>query len=118
VCSVPDDAATQTAAIHWTAADAKILITGSKTSVGVSPELFCPYWPFLSLLGGPIFWHKVTLKPVMVLGEKKTALASELTKASETCDPPRTRTWNQLIKSQLLCQIELVGQARNILPES
>ncbi len=26
-----------------------------------------------------------------------------------TCDPPRTRTWNQLIKSQLLCQIELVG---------
>jgi membrane associated rhomboid family serine protease len=48
----------------------------------------------------------------------KKALASKLTKASETCDPPRTRTWNQLIKSQLLCQIELVGQARNILPES
>ena len=24
-------------------------------------------------------------------------------------DPPRTRTWNLLIKSQLLCQLELAG---------
>jgi hypothetical protein len=32
-------------------------------------------------------------------------------------DPRRTRTCNQLIKSQLLCQIELVGPtARPILP--
>ena len=29
--------------------------------------------------------------------------------SSRFYDPPRTRTWNQLIKSQLLCQIELAG---------
>lgn len=27
-------------------------------------------------------------------------------------DPPRTRTWNLLIKSQLLCQIELAGHTQ------
>ena len=30
-------------------------------------------------------------------------------------DPPRTRTWNLLIKSQLLCQIELAGLTENQL---
>ena len=34
-------------------------------------------------------------------------------------DPPRTRTENLLIKSQLLCQIELAGRAEIIAyPES
>jgi hypothetical protein len=32
-------------------------------------------------------------------------------------DPDRTRTCNQLIKSQLLCQIELRGLMRGIIPE-
>jgi hypothetical protein len=31
-------------------------------------------------------------------------------------DPRRTRTCNQGIKSPLLCQIELAGQARDIIP--
>ena len=32
---------------------------------------------------------------------------------SSACDPPGTRTRNTLIKSQLLCQIELAGPGCN-----
>ena len=38
-------------------------------------------------------------------------------RSSFSCDRPGTRTRNLLIKSQLLCQIELVGHAGQIIPQ-
>lgn len=81
--------------ISWTDADAKTLVTGNKTSIGVSLELFWSLAGISLNVMGLIFWHKAVLKPVIVLGGKETALANKLTKASETCDPNKTRTPNQ-----------------------
>ena len=45
-------------------------------------------------------------------GSRSTIAGAGSHGSGKECDPPRTRTENLLIKSQLLCQIELAGRGR------